>query len=376
MSEPGNGAIPICVVDPVRLPAWTMPARRIPIGPGYKPCMELLPDGRIVMVALFGDKLSGGKMREWAGIWWSQDGGESWTERQEIKDMIGREQFLSITKDGVLFSSSHLLIQDVNNKDNYTSGWLHRSEDGGKTWERHRATVDGPLRCGIPEEHGSNSSRNVVELPDGDLLYGVAIRDSAIAYMWRSFDRGKTWDKSQRVAIRGYYDNADPFFAEDYTFLNASGRLYHWCRVGHPSPMTSMADGRVCPSGNDHCDRMMWTTSDDLGKTWSQVTDFGDYGQMYPRVLKLKDGRLLMTFTQRGMSHPLGLRAIVSYDDGESWDFDSDQLIIEGFTPWALSSGGGFGNSIQLADGKLVSCYSYADAGGKPQIEVVRWELP
>ena len=369
--------IPICVNNPVRVPSWTLPAERIPIGPGYKPVVELMPDGTLLMVALFGEKnLPGNKVREWTGIFRSEDGGKTWSERQEIQDMIGREQFLSRTRDGVLFCSSHLLPQDVNNEDGYTTSWLHRSVDKGKTWERTRATVDGDLRCGIPPQGGSNVSRNVVELDDGTLLFGVAVGDSSVAYMWRSADAGKTWDKTQKVSIRGYYDNLDPFFAEDYTYLTDSGRLLHWCRVGHPSPMTPMADGRVCPSGNDHCDRMMWTSSDDLGLTWDQVTDFGDYGQHYPRVLKLRDGRLLMTFTQRGMTYPLGLRGMISYDDGENWEFDADQLVIEGFSPWGGDSGGGFGNTVQLTDGTLVSCYSYTEASREPYIEVVRWELP
>ncbi len=53
-----------------------------------------------------------------------------------------------------------------------------------------------------------------------------------------------------------------------------------------------------------------------------------------------------------------------------------DQVVIEGFTPWGACSAGGFGNTLQLADGTLVSCYSYHGDDDYPHIEVVRWRLP
>ena len=90
----------------------------------------------------------------------------------------------------------------------------------------------------------------------------------------------------------------------------------------------------------------------------------------------MTDGRLLMTFTQRSTFYPIGLQAIISHDDGETWDFDSDRIIIEGKTPWGMPSGGGFGNTVQLADGGLVSCCSYRAADNKTYVEVVRWRLP
>ncbi len=124
---------------------------------------------------------------------------------------------------------------------------------------------------------------------------------------------------------------------------------------------------------------MLWESTDD-GKTWSKHREhgtFGTYGEMYPRFLKLKDGRLLLTFTVRSNStdgHALGLRGICSYDDGESWDFTHDRLIIEAQNQGA--SGGGFGNTVQLDDETLVSCYSYRGKDKKTHIETIRWRLP
>ena len=98
---------------------------------------------------------------------------------------------------------------------------------------------------------------------------------------------------------------------------------------------------------------------------------------MYPRFLRLHDRRLLLTFTVRSNSNdgfPLGLRAIVSADDGETWDFAHDRIVITSSNHGA--SGGGFGNTIQLRDTTLVSVHSYRGQEGKTHIEAVRWRLP
>jgi hypothetical protein len=87
----------------------------------------------------------------------------------------------------------------------------------------------------------------------------------------------------------------------------------------------------------------------------------------------------MMTFTKRNVDHPLGLRAVFSHNDGATWDFDNDHLIIDQNTPASFASGGGFGGTIQLLDGSLLSTYSYHDnvSGSlNYQTEVVRWSLP
>ena len=84
-------------------------------------------------------------------------------------------------------------------------------------------------------------------------------------------------------------------------------------------------------------------------------------------TLREQDDRLLMTFTQRGVFYPIGLQAVLSYDDGQTLDFDSDRIIIEG-----KISGAGFGNPVQLADGTLVSCYTYRADDNETYLETVR----
>ena len=96
----------------------------------------------------------------------------------------------------------------------------------------------------------------------------------------------------------------------------------------------------------------------------------------YAELVAGGDGVKLSRFEQRALFYPTGLRARLSYDDGETWDMDTDQIVIEGFTPWGAEQGGGFGNTLELDDGTLVSCYSWNPGDNQYETGVVRWQLP
>lgn len=383
-------SLPIRIINPRKLGTWQLPAERITIGGGkgyYKPSLARMPDGELIMVALFYESLPGKGNREFTVLWRSRDGGRTWSSGTRVKDLIGREQFLSCTKDGILFATCHILPGDLNNPDGYAHSYISRSIDRGRTWQRTRIGPEG-----FPPKAMTTSDRTVVELPDGTLQLGVGTDGvpGRLGYIWTSSDKGKTWVQSKEpIKIDDWqykgrpYHNLDGVFSNAFTFRTTSGKLLHWIRCGPPSTMYPMGDDRVVPKTHDQGDRTLICESDDGGRTWSNLRDFGDYGMMYVRILRLKDGRLLATYTQRGVIYPLGLRAMISEDEGQTWDFEYDQIIIEAKTTWGAMSGGGFGNTIQLDDGTLVSCYSYhksePSAGWPPPViytDVVRWRLP
>jgi len=174
----------------------------------------------------------------------------------------------------------------------------------------------------------------------------------------------------------------DGFFSQTVTFRTTSGRLLHPVRVDRTGPHWHIPETpkRLEKEEGDQGDRMMLWECDDDGRTWKKHREhgnFGTYGEMYPRFLQLRDGRLLLTFTVRSNStdgHGLGLRAIMSDDDGKTWDFSRDRIVISdvNYGP----SGGGFGNTIQLADDSLVSVYSFRGSDQRTHVEAVRWRLP
>ena len=324
-------------------------------------------------------------------LWRSRDGGRTWSEGQRLDDVIGREQFLTSTSDGTLFMTSSITPMDTAYAGPPGSGCslLHRSTDGGETWHRTTVLVEGDLRRGIPyERHPSLLARNVVELPDGSLLLGVSVwgprtTDPADAcdFMWSSCDGGATWEQDRPVNVEGgKYDDIGGFFAEGFLYRNGAGKLLFWRAYDARKRNYRLPDERIDPSAGpkytDQVRRLVWWESDDEGLTWGPRGDFGDYGQMYPRVIQMRSGCLLMTYTQRDLFYPLGLRARLGQDDGETWDSDHDHIVLDGRTPWGKRSGGGFGNTVELEDGGLVSCTSYLGTDDRPHLEVIRWAIP
>jgi len=385
---------PIPVVSPQKLPASPIPARRTTLGipNDYKPWIARLKTGELLVVAFsFGGVPSnelppGSPYLERAVFWRSTDDGETWGPREERIDIHGREFSLNVLSDGTLLMPCHFLSNDAANKSGYTHSKLFRSTDHGKTWTESRIGPEG-----FPEKAQTSTDWTAVEIPDPDrpgqslVQFGVGMQEGkelapSHVFLWRSNDSGSTWNKTLVADTNGWID-VDGFFSQSTTYRAANGTLWHPVRVDASGPHWKLpVEAGVETRSGDQDDRSMLWKSTDHGLTWRKHTDggrFGSYGEMYPRFLRLKDGRLLLTFTVRSNSRdggPLGLRAIVSRDDGETWDFGHDRLVLVDQNEGA--SGGGFGNTIQLADETLVSVHSYRGSDKKTHIEAIRWKLP
>ena len=62
--------------------------------------------------------------------------------------------------------------------------------------------------------------------------------------------------------------------------------------------------------------------------------------------------------------------------DGFEFDFTHDRLMLDTRTPIGKPQGGGFGPTVQLKDGTLVTSYSYRGEDDKTHLEAMRWKLP
>lgn len=354
----------------------------------YKPWIARLKNGELLVVAFcFSPVKDVDGYVERAVFWRSKDDGKTWGPREERLDVHGREFALNVLHDGTLLMPCHWLARDAFNPAGYTISKLFRSTDHGHSWSEIRI---GP--AGFPKKASTVSDWRVFEIPDpqrsGGWItnFGVSMQHGGkaapdVVRLWRSSDSGKTWDRSLHPDTAGWID-VDGFFAQSTTHRTKSGKLLHPVRVDRTGPHWHIAGTpeKLKTERGDNGDRMMLWESIDDGKTWRKKNGdgrFGHYGEMYPRFLSLKDGRLLLTFTVRSNStdgYALGLRAIISADDGDTWDFQHDRLILSSVNHGA--SGGGFGNTVQVADGSLVSVYSYRKEDNTTQIETVRWRIP
>ena len=379
----------IQIRNPKMLGVNRIPAQRVPLGnPGdYKPCIARLPDGELLVVAFRPHKFDrtrriGGReiqlVREDIILFRSQDGGVTWSQ-PEILDLPGREPYFTILSDGTILITVHHLVQDIRNEAGYVQTYVHRSTDGGGTWETIR--FPGEDLPGWQPDWPTCSSRTVLELRDGGLVLGVGTK-GGYDYLFRSHDRGATWQRGETCAFELFTDEDKqkprfPMWGEAVFWEAANGDLLALNRVdSRDFPPLSGTDK---PDGHwDHHDRLVLYRSQDGGKYWSFVELGSFYGEMYPALLKLHDGRLLLTFTVRDLRPPLGVRAIVGEktESGFRFDFDHDRFMLDTKTPLDKESGGGFGCTLQLADSTLVTSYSYRAEDDLTHCEVVHWRLP
>jgi hypothetical protein len=347
----------------------------------YKPCVAKLPDERLVLTAFAPGAFEAGphlKQREEILLFRSQDGGRTWSDAENLtitRGLLGREPYFTILSDGTVLMTVHFLINDVRNDTGYCRSFVHRSADGGETWET--TAVEAP---GMKPGESSCTTRNVLELKDGSLLVGVSAPGAGRNIIWRSRDGGKTWDETYPSTIEGLDDGyPHGFFGEGYWWQAASGKTYLVQRLdGKYCTEKFGDDAGLIAEDSDQYDRLVVFETSDLGRTLSPVSTLGELGNMYPSILRLQDGRLLFTFTVRTGRTPLGIRSVLGEETHDGFHFDCahDRFLLDPQTAPDVTSGGGFGPTVQLDDGTLVTSYSWRDAGNVTHLEVMRWHVP
>ena len=217
--------------------------------------------------------------------------------------------------------------------------WLLRSTDGGLSWSTRIKTI-------------VNSPHGPVQLSDGRLLYAgkqLWNEDKKIG-VCESKDDGLSWQWLADIPTRA----GDAAAKSNYHELHA----------------VEASDGTlVVQIRNHNKENSGWTLqtdSHDGGKTWSEPRPicFG----MPSHLLKLRDGRLLMTYGHRRA--PFGNQARLSEDNGKTW---SSEMIISGDGP-----GGdlGYPSTVELADGTLLTIwYESMKQHPKAVLRQARWKM-
>ena len=197
--------------------------------------------------------------------------------------------------------------------------WMIRSTDGGVTWSpRYDSLVNSP--------HGP------VNLKDGRILYAGRNlwREKTWIGVCESKDDGQSWKRLAQIPTRKGDDPKN--YHELHAVEAANGDLIAHIRNHNPK--------------NNR--ETLQSESRDGGKTWSEAHGIGVWG-LPSHLLRLKDGRLLMSYGHR--RKPFGNQARVSADYGKTW---SEPVIVSGD-----GAGGdlGYPSTVQLGDGSLVTVW-------------------
>lgn len=315
---------------------------------GFFPVLQKLPDGRLGVVARGGDYHIG--ERGTLVFATSSDGGESWSHPTVIAadGPDNRNPSFGVTADGTLLVSYvkvDLYTDGVWDRDkkggDATRIYVCRSEDGGATWS------DGELMVGQGDEEWSGAGDTgpddphrfyspfgkMVTLPDGTILmdyhvqYMAEPRKSAV-FITRSHDGGRTWVDPVNIAE-----------GCDETAL---------CHLG---------DGRVLAmmrTDGSHT-QLVQADSSDGGYSWSEPRPITEDTEIPADVIRLEDGRLLLTYGRRTPPH--GVQGMVSRDEGRTWDADHKLFLVGD----SSTRDCGYPSSVQLDDGTIVTAYYACD---------------
>jgi sialidase-1 len=228
------------------------------------------------------------------------------------------------------------------------------STDGGASW--HQRPVDFPHR---PLTMGFHENATYLRLNDATVMRLVYSRTRVgrrYYEVWalRSDDNGESW--------RGVPVAAD---ADEETGYGESAIL----RCGNGDLLVAM---RTENTGGTS-DLMSMTRSADGGLTWSQPQPTNMAGHP-PDLLMLANGHILCTFGYR--KDPMGIRAMISTDDGYSFP-DETLVMLRDDGPKAAEGGRGgdlgYPVSVQLSDDTLFTIYYMTCADGVTHIAGTHW---
>ena len=197
--------------------------------------------------------------------------------------------------------------------------WMVRSTDGGATWSARYPTV-------------VNSPHGPVQLSDGRLLYaGKELWTGAKRVgVCESPDDGQTWRWLAEIPARPGDSVAD--YHELHAVETADGRI-----------VVHLRNHNKADAGDT-----LQSESSDGGRTWSAPHGIGVWG-LPSFLLRLRDGRLLMTYGYRRA--PFGNQARISTDHGRTW---SAPLVV---SDDGTSGDLGYPSTVEFEDGSLLSAW-------------------
>lgn len=352
-------------------------------------------------------------------------------------------------KDRILIMATECIISS-NNTDTKPSliynSLLMTSDDGGVSWESNYPVVDEE---GTPRIHWVDSLEN---LGEGNVIFhssdANALGTGEASLIWFSSDFGTTWDKclpfskeddndeiyfwgdgiyvdkqlmpdgsklviASGYSIKGSYDEgaksrsvlrfsfdscktwSSLFFVPEWYGFNevsviraANGDLIAALRTGYPEKFKKIV--------NDNYSGMGTSFSTDGGYSWSEVQLIYEWGRHFSSMVLLANGDIVMTYVvRRGYpetkegSPQFGIEAVVSYDNGRTWDLDHRYILMD----WQGKNKGPISwlygcqstTTVLLPDDNLLTTFSYGPEsepdpnhpkiGANYDIGLVRWKL-
>ena len=288
----------------------------------------------------------------------------------------------------------------------FTDNSIWRSVTSGRTWALHRKVRAAPGLKGLARRHGFFAQSGTPYIRrDGSMVHSaryptnLTCDNLAASQLWHSSaaSKGEFWSCGSTIEWCADGTHACPYPCVNWTMPSAlaSAVIYHMCPAFNPNS----GDCGGVTNGSTNCTvcgfpPRMWAhpeCAQDAHPAYLQP------GNHYASMTRLRDGRLLQTWTHRSNfvhsdGFGAGMRAVISYDDGRTFDMGSDYIVLSGgddfYWPCANGCGcasGSYAGTLELQDGSLLTVYGYQNNVPGAQfyelnqtagIGALRWRLP
>lgn len=231
-------------------------------------------------------------------------------------------------------------------RDDILRSWVCRSGDGGKTWKVSKEFV-GPHAPGWSEF-----------IPFGPIFVGEDGALHASCYAGEFTDPTKS---TKTKSYRSWHFRSDDD-GKTWKPTSVIGEKHNETSILHLGGKRWLAAARI--------DAVELFRSDDDGATWQGPQRVTARNEINAHLLRLKDGRLLLSYGNR-VKDQFGVLAKLSSDEGKTWG----EPIRLAHT---LANDCGYPSSVQRADGKIVTAY-YAKTvmnHERYHMGVAIWEAP
>lgn len=299
----------------------------------------------------------------------SLDEGKNWTAPEVVIDTPLDDRDGGVTP----FGEKGVVIASFNNtpsfqrkqcqgKFTYANAYLDEVEKKGG-WEKYHGSLlafsnDGGKTFGQPVTVPISSPHGPCELEDGTLFYVGRLFDDVNSV---SHIECHTVTPDGKTEFRSRIEDVadDLLSCEPHAIQLPSGRIVVHIRV--------QCNAKAAPGRNVFT--IYQSVSDDNGYTFSKpVQLLDDLGGSPAHLIYHSSGVLVSVYGHR--KAPYGVKAMFSYDEGNTWDIDNIVLGEE------VSPDLGYPASVELTNGDILTVlYSRECAGGASVIKQVVWNF-
>lgn len=275
-------------------------------------------------------------------------------QRRVTKRQLGSGQ---IDQNSADFDLAYLDSITEDEEKNFLGATFRMSNDCGVTFgELHKSPVTSP--------HGP------VELQDGTLLWV----GSTFTPDPGNFVKGVECVQAHKVNVDGSMEFVGQIPTIYYKGDIARAEEPHAVVLDDGTIITHIRVQNEVQTGSTELFTLFQTESTDNGKTWTEPKQIlSNFGGAPPHLFKHSSGTLICTYGFRGdpiLTGPFGIKAMISTDNGRTWDVD--KWLYINHESYDL----GYPSTVELPDGSLITVFYATEKKGDPCVVMQqKWSI-